>query len=93
MELLKRRAEASEIVRDQLVETGRVWIDTASKLTDALKKTELWTGKIQFPGQPKTGTLITNNGMVTSLRPLVEQPGYFQSVGDPVQQSRILVAR
>ena len=92
MELLKRRAEASEIVRDQLVETGRVWIDTASKLTNALKKTELWTGKIQFPGQPKTGTLITNNGMVTSLRPLVEQPGYFQSVGDPVQQSRILDA-
>ena len=92
MELLKRRAEASEIVRDQLVETGRVWIDTASKLTDALKKTELWTGKIQFPGQSKTGTLITNNGMVTSLRPLVEQPGYFQSVGDPVQQSRILDA-
>ena len=92
MDLLRRRAEASDIVRDQLVETGRAWINTASQLTNALKATELWQGKIQFPGQPKTGTLITNNGMITSLRPLVEQPGYFQSVGDPEQQCRILDA-
>ena len=92
MDLLRRRAEASDVVRDQLVETGRVWINTASKLTAALKGTEIWKGKIQFPGQSKSGTLITNNGMTTSLRPLVEQPGYFQSVGDPEQQCRILDA-
>ena len=92
MDLLRRRAEASDVVRDQLVETGRVWINTASKLTTALKGTEIWKGKIQFPGQSKSGTLITNNGMTTSLRPLVEQPGYFQSVGDPEQQCRILDA-
>ena len=92
MDLLRRRAEASDIVRDQLVETGRVWINTASQLTNELKKTETWQGKIQFPGQSKSGTLITNNGMITSLRPLVEQPGYFQSVGDPDQQCRILDA-
>ena len=92
MDLLRRRAEASEVVRDQLVETGRAWINTASQLTAALKDTETWKGKIQFPGQLKSGTLITNNGMTTSLRPLVEQPGYFQSVGDPEQQCRILDA-
>ena len=92
MDLLRRRAEASDIVRDQLVETGRAWINTASQLTIALKNTETWKGKIQFPGQAKSGTLITNNGMITSLRPLVEQPGYFQSVGDPEQQCRILDA-
>ena len=92
MDLLRRRAEASEVVRDQLVETGRVWIKTASQLTAAMKNTAPWQGKIQFPGQPKSGTLITNNGMITSLRPLVEQPGYFQSVGDPEQQCRILDA-
>ena len=92
MDLLRRRAEASDIVRDQLVETGRAWINTASQLTAALKDTEIWKGKIQFPGQSKSGTLITNNGMTTSLRPLVEQPGYFQSVGDPEQQCRILDA-
>ena len=92
MDLLKRRAEASDVVRDQLVETGRVWINTASQLTDTLKKTDIWQGKIQFPGQSKSGTLITNNGLTTSLRPLVEQPGYFQSVGDPEQQCRILDA-
>ena len=63
MDLLRRRAEASDVVRDQLVETGRVWINTASKLTTALKGTEIWKGKIQFPGQSKSGTLITNNGM------------------------------
>ena len=92
MDLLRRRAEASDVVRDQLVETGRAWINTASQLTAALKDTEIWKGKIQFPGQSKSGTLITNNGMTTSLRPLVEQPGYFQSVGDPEQQCRILDA-
>ena len=92
MDLLRRRAEASDVVRDQLVETGRVWINAASQVTGALKDTDLWQGKIQFPGQPKSGTLITNNGMITSLRPLVEQPGYFQSVGDPEQQCRILDA-
>ena len=92
MDLLRRRAEASDVVRDQLVETGRAWINTASKLTAALKDTGIWKGKIQFPGQSKSGTLITNNGMTTSLRPLVEQPGYFQSVGDPEQQCRILDA-
>lgn len=92
MDLLRRRAEVSDVVRDQLVETGRAWINTASKLTVALKDKEIWKGKIQFPGQSKSGTLITNNGMTTSLRPLVEQPGYFQSVGDPEQQCRILDA-
>ena len=92
MDLLRRRAEASGVVRDQLIETGRAWINIASQLTATLKNTELWQGKIQFPGQPKSGTLITNNGMITSLRPLVEQPGYFQSVGDPEQQCRILDA-
>ena len=92
MDLLKRRAEASEVVRDQLVETGKAWLGAASHLTDALKQTEIWRNKIQFPGQPKRGTLITNNGMITSLRPLVDQPGYFQSVGDTEQQCRILNA-
>lgn len=92
MDLLKRRAAASEIVKDQLVETGRAWIEAASQVTDYLKESDLWRNKIQFPGQSKTGTLITNNGMVTSLRPLVDQPGYFQSVGDATMQSRILGA-
>ncbi len=92
MDLLKRRAQASEVVRDQLVETGKAWIEAASRLTDSLKQVEIWRDKIQFPGQSKTGTLITNNGMITSLRPLVDQPGYFQSVGDTEQQCRILNA-
>ena len=92
MELLKRRAAASEIVKDQLVETGRAWIDAASQVTDRLNETELWRNKIQLPGQSKRGTLITNNGMITSLRPLVDQPGYFQSVGDVMVQCRILNA-
>ena len=92
MDLLKRRAAASEIVKDQLVETGRAWIEAASQVADYLKDTDLWRNKIQFPGQSKTGTLITNNGMITSLRPLVDQPGYFQSVGDAEMQCRILNA-
>ena len=55
MELLRRRAEVSDVVRDQLVETGRAWMNTASQLTTALKKSDTWQGKVQFPGQSKSG--------------------------------------
>ena len=92
MELLKRRAEVSEVVKGQLLETGKAWMNTASLLTDRIKDTDIWRNRIHFPGQSKSGTLITNNGMITSLRPLVEQPGYFQSVGDTSQQCRIITA-
>jgi DGQHR domain-containing protein len=90
-ELLKRRAESSEVVKDRLVETGRAWVGAAAALTSKLSETTIWCDKIQFPGQSKTGTLLTNNGMVTSLRPLVDQPGYFKMSGEK-QQLEILNA-
>ena len=91
-ELLKRRADNSAIVRDHLTETGKVWVQKAGTLTDKLAQTEIWCGRIQMPERDQRGTLITSNGMTTSLRPLVEQPGFFQSVSDPDQQVKILDA-
>ena len=91
-ELIKRRAENSEAARNQLVETGKAWLRVAGVLTDKLSETDTWRGRIQFPGREKRGTLITNNGMITSLRPLVDQPGFFQSIADHDQQARVLDA-
>ena len=91
-ELLKRRADSSAAVRDRLTETGRAWVRTAGTLTDKLAGVDLWRNRIQFPGHSKRGTLITSNGMTTSLRALVEQPGYFQSIADTDLQVRILSA-
>ena len=90
MELLKRRSANEEVLKD-LVSTGKAWMPKASKLTDRIAETDIWKG-IQFPEQKKGKTLITYNGMATSLRNLVEPPGYFQSVGDEEQQCRILNA-
>lgn len=91
-ELLGQRAEKSETVRDHLVETGKAWIVEAGKLTDKLSKSEIWRGKIRYPGDKKGDTLITNNGMTKSLKPLVELPGVFQALRDKDQQSKVLQA-
>ena len=91
LELLKRRADNSESARTYLVETGRAWMREAVALTHKLNETEVWRERILFPGQSKARTLVTNNGMVTSLRPLVDQPGYFKMSGED-QQVRILNA-
>ena len=91
LELLKRRADSSESARTFLVETGKAWMREAVALTHKLEETELWRGRIRAPGQSKAKTLISNNGMVTSLRPLVDQPGYFKMSGEE-QQVKILNA-
>ena len=91
LELLKRRADNSDSARAYLVETGKAWMRDAVGLTHKLEETEIWRGRILAPGQSKAKTLITNNGMVTSLRPLVDQPGYFKMSGEE-QQVKILNA-
>ena len=91
-ELLKQRAENSVGVREYLVETGKVWIADAGKLTEKLSQSEIWRDRIQYPGQKRGNTLITNNGLTTSLRPLVEQPGFFQALSDKEQQAKVLNA-
>ena len=89
-ELLTRRAQSSEAVKNHLIETGKGWLKAAGSLTHRVSETDIWQRKIQFPGQAKRGTLITNNGMMTSLRPLLEQPGYFQSIANEDQQLNVL---
>ena len=91
-ELLKRRADSSAAVRDHLTESGKAWVQKATALTHKLSETDIWRSRIQFPEHNQRGTLITSNGMATSLRALVEQPGYFQSVADADQQVKILNA-
>lgn len=90
-ELLRQRA-GLEGVKEYLTETGKVWIANAGILTKKLSESEIWRGRIQYPGQRKGNTLITNNGLTTSLRLLVEQPGVFQALNDKDQQARVLNA-
>ena len=89
-ELIKRRADNSAAARDFLIETGRVWVQRAEALTQKLSCMGVWQNRVQFPGPKQKNALITNNGMATSLRPLVGQPGYFQSIGETDQQAKVL---
>lgn len=92
IEILKQRADNSAAVRDHLTETGKAWIQKSETLTQKIADLDVWKSRIRFPNQEKKGTLITNTGMVTSLRPLVEQLGYFQSIGESDQQVKVINA-
>ena len=91
-DLLKQRAEKSEAFRYHLIETGEAWIVEAGKLTDKLSKSEIWRGKIEYPGNKRGSGLISSSGMTTSLRPLVERPGFFRALRDKDRQSKVLQA-
>lgn len=79
LDLLKQRAESDPQVMQSLLEKGESWKIDAQTLTEELAKTPLWENRIQFPGQPKSNTVIGSAGMVGSLRPLLNTP-YFHSI-------------
>ena len=74
LDLLGQQARTNPIIMRGLIEKGQAWQVHAQELTVALNEnSEMWRGKIRFPGQSsddRKGTLITNTGMVTSLKPL-----------------------
>jgi len=74
LDLLGQQARLDPRIMDGLIEKNLAWTVKAQELTVALNEnSEMWRGKIRFPGQSgeeRGGTLITNTGMVTSLKPL-----------------------
>lgn len=70
-DLLKQRAESSPIVTQQLQESGKGWIPGAEKIVEQLAGSANWQGKIRFPLQPKAQTVISNNGLAVSFKPLL----------------------
>jgi DGQHR domain-containing protein len=82
LDLLKQRAETDPEVYTALVERGEHWKVEAQAVAEALTQSSLWRGRIRFPGDPKAGTTIGSNGMVSSLKPLLATP-YFGSVTRP----------
>ena len=83
-DLLKQRAESDPMVMSALVERGMSWKVTAQTLTEEISKTQLWQGRIRFPGIPKAATTIGSAAMVNSLRLLLTAP-YFGSISSENQ--------
>jgi len=80
LDLLKQRAESEPGVMDALTENGETWKVKGQQLVEDLEKTSpLWKGRIRFPGEGPTGTVIGSAGLVGSLRPLLSTP-YFGSI-------------
>ncbi|MEA2394614.1 MAG: hypothetical protein QOJ82_2505 [Solirubrobacteraceae bacterium] len=87
-DLLKQRAETDPEVMKGLVESNERWKVEAQALTEALADTEIWRGRIRFPGDERGLTTINSSGMASSLKTLLDTP-YFGAVSRP-NQIRIL---
>jgi DGQHR domain-containing protein len=83
-DLLKQRAETDPEVMKGLVESNERWKVEAQALTEALAETEIWRGRIRFPGDEKGVTTINSSGMASSLKALLDTP-YFGAVSRPNQ--------
>jgi len=74
LDLLSHRARTSPNTRTGLIESNLLWKVKAQELTAELNEhSEIWRGRIRFAGQlpeEKGASVITNTGMVTSLKPL-----------------------
>ena len=89
-DILKQRAANNPSLQQQLQETGKEWIIRAEEIVEELAKTPLWTGRVRFPRLPGASTTISNNGMASSLKPLLAL-GYFGRLSTE-NQVRILAA-
>lgn len=71
LDILRQRAMNDPSVWEALEEQNQDWKVRAQSLAQELNaKSEVWKGRIRFAGSDKAGTLISNAGMVTSLKPL-----------------------
>lgn len=91
--LLRERAKTDPEFRNYLVERGEDWRVRAQEITEQLKETEPWRGRIRFEGEKKQRSMtIPSSGMVTSLKSLVTtSAGYFARI-DQDSQVAILAA-
>ena len=72
LDLLKQQAETDPEFAHHLTEQGLDWKVKAETLVEELARhSEVWQGRVRFPGEPKGETLISNSGMVTAVKPLL----------------------
>ena len=91
--LLRERAKTDPEYRNYLVERGEDWRVRAQEITELLKETEPWRGRIRFEGEKKQRSMtIPSSGMVTSLKGLVTTSAAYFARVDQESQVRILTA-
>jgi len=90
-ELLKRQAESSPDIMQNLIDSGERWKVDAQALVEKLgTESPLWKGKVRFPGESSDGTTINSSSMVNSIKGLQKHP-YFGRL--PIaQQAQVLEA-
>ena len=79
-DLLKQRAENDPDVIPALQERGEKWKVDGQKIVELLgSESVLWMGRIRFPGEPITNTMINSSGMVNSLKQVLSSH-YFNAL-------------
>ena len=79
-DLLKQRAENDPDVIPALQERGEKWKVDGQKIVERLgSESVLWRGRIRFPGEPTTNTMINSSGMVNSLKQILSSH-YFNAL-------------
>lgn len=79
LDLLKQRAESDPRVLSSLIAAGEAWKVTAQTIVEQLATTPLWRNRVRFPGDEKSGTMVSTAGLVSSLKRLLATP-YFGSI-------------
>ena len=91
LDLLKQRAESDPTVMEALTERGETWKVRGQQLVEDLERSSnIWRGRVRFPGDAARGTTIGSAGLVGSLKPLLTT-AYFGSI-TPASQVAILGA-
>lgn len=78
-DLLTSRAAANKEVYDTLVAKRENWKVDGQTVTEALRETRLWKGRIRMSDEPPAGTTIKSAAMVSSLRPVLSHD-YFSII-------------
>lgn len=76
LDLLKTRARIDDAFLQHLVDNREGWKVVTQELTEELSKLGEWEGRIRFPNQSKSQTLVTSNAFVSSLKRLLKQDNF-----------------
>jgi DGQHR domain-containing protein len=78
-ELLKDRADRDGTVYQALLERGREWqVDAQGIVQRLFEASPVWRHAIRLPSMEKGSTTISNTGMVTSMKPLLNDSPLFK---------------
>jgi hypothetical protein len=91
LDLHKQQAESDPNIMEGLIERSEDWRVRGETLVEELgRHSQVWRGRIRFPGEGSGDTTIGNNAMVSSLKQLLATPFFGQVTTD--NQVKILDA-